>query len=104
MTPLQIRLLENYALLHTKQYSFWVSVRLCLRSWLALLLCVGLGLWMITKLGMIEVGCVLIGMAIGAFLRDIGRYRVAIATWPVIEDITIWERVHSILRAHGVRE
>lgn len=101
MTPLQIRMLKNYVLFHANSPSLGTLVRVSLRSWAFLLLGTLLAILLIVHYQMTAAGCLMLGMLLGAFLRDLSRFRVLFATWPAIEDITNWERVHSILRAHG---
>lgn len=101
MTPLQIRMLKNYMLFHTNSLSLGVLLRAHLRSWALLLLAASLAIAIIVHTELFVAGWFALGMFLGTFLRDIGRFRVVLATWSAVEDITNWERVHSILRAHG---
>ncbi|MEZ5942119.1 MAG: hypothetical protein R3C18_12065 [Planctomycetaceae bacterium] len=38
------------------------------------------------------------GACAGAFLRDIGRIQQSYRVWPVVEEITKWDRVEELMR------
>lgn len=56
--------------------------------------------------GLEAAGYLLIGMILGAFFRDIGRYRAIVRVWPVYREIINWQRVSELLdpsEKHDVR-
>lgn len=95
-TKLQLRSLKVYLSWHTRPPNFAVLARSSLRSWVALALVAGLGC-LIVEWGYPEAGWLVIGMMGGAFLRDIGRYRVLLKVWPAHDEVTDWERVRQVL-------
>ena len=44
--------------------------------------------------------CLLVGLCIGAFLRDIGHFQGAYRMWPVTQQITDWNRVTELIESH----
>lgn len=96
LTKLQLRSLKVYLSWHTQPPTFWVLARSSLRSWLALVVVAGLG-YLVVESGYPEAGWLVIGIMGGAFLRDIGRYRVLLKVWPAHDDVTDWERVISVI-------
>lgn len=41
-----------------------------------------------------------VGMGMGAFLRDIGRYRDTGRVWPLYQEIINWEKVSGLMEAN----
>lgn len=96
LTKLQHQSLKVYLRWHTQPPTIGVLARSSLRSWLALSLVAGLGC-LIVQSGYPEAGWLVIGMMGGAFLRDIGRFRVLLKVWPAHEEVTNWARVKEVL-------
>jgi hypothetical protein len=76
-----------------RQLSFnWVA-------WLPLLVVAVLGCIVLLAPGFENVGWLWIGLVVGAFFRDIGRYRGIVRVWPVYQEIINWQRVSELLES-----
>jgi len=64
--------------------------------WVLLLLPVAAGCWFIWAGS--GFGWLLIGAAIGAFLRDVNRILSLFRTWGAIHEIINWERLRELIR------
>ena len=99
LTKLQLRSLKLYMSWHTQSLTVAGIVRTSLWSWFALAFGAAIGCLLILG-GWAGAGWLLIGMAGGAFLRDIGRFRVLFHVWPVHHEVTNWTRVKEMIETH----
>jgi hypothetical protein len=53
---------------------------------------------------LIWMAAMLIGLALGSFLRDYSYMRRTVSVWPVVSQITDWGRVDQMLPACDARE
>ena len=44
-------------------------------------------------------GWLIVGLALGAILGDVGRLQVLLRTWPVLHEVIRWERVAELLNS-----
>ena len=100
LTKIQLRLLRQYEKFRAGSPTVSGIIRACWLSWLFLLGGAAFGFWVTTAAGMSAVGWFTIGMCAGAFLRDIGRFRVLFRTWPVLREVISWERVRELIQTH----
>ncbi len=92
---------QRRALQFFRQHQFvdlmvWQQIRF---NWLScLLLCIfaaaGLAFLLLTGSG---TGWLWVGLATGALVRDIGRFRALARLWPLYREITDWKRVADLL-------
>ena len=99
LTNTQFKSLKLCMRWHRDSLTLGTLVRSCMVSWLALLFAAGLG-GLLIAFGITSVGWFCVGMCAGAFLRDIGRFRILIHVWPVNSEITNWERAEELIQAH----
>ena len=96
VTRKQRLMLAVYRKYHRGGISLWRIYRLC--GWriavvpvyftLAAVLCFAYGInW---------AGLLLVGFGAGAVLRDLAYFRRSVAVWPLIEEITDWDRVDQL--------
>jgi hypothetical protein len=98
-TKIQLKLLRYYERFRAESLTVPDVIRICWRSWLALVVGAIFGYWVATA-GMPVIGWLVIGMCGGAFLRDIGRFQVLFRTWPVLREVINWERVRELIQTH----
>ena len=97
LTKPQLTLLKFYAKYETKPLTLFSIVRSFWILWLLLLVFVAAGRWYMWA-GWPTVGWLLIGVSIGAFLRDVKRICSLFCTWPVIHEIINWKRVRELIQ------
>jgi hypothetical protein len=68
-------------------------------AWLPLLALCAIGCIFAFTSGLSSLGWWVIGMAVGAFSRDIGRFRLFVRVWPVYKEIINWQRVTELLES-----
>jgi len=74
-------------------------LRSCWRSWSLLVGCAFFSYLLITPTSP-ALGCLAVGLFIGAILRDIGHYRVSLRMWPVNREIFDWKKVSELIELH----
>lgn len=99
LTKIQIKTLQFLELFNSKPVSIGRQMRFNWFTWPPLLVIALLGLAAFFTQSSECAGCLLIGLAAGAFLRDIGRFRVLVRIWPVYQEIINWQRVKELLEA-----
>ena len=99
LTKLQLKSLKLYQSWHTGSPIVAGIVRTSVLPWLLLAMGAAIGVLLILG-GWSEAGWLLIGMCAGAFLRDIGRFRVLFHVWPVHDEVTDWARVKEMIETH----
>jgi hypothetical protein len=88
-----------YLRYHKDGWSLAPFLRVNWWRWLLLLVLAGGVAWIAMPFWPWVAGLV-IGLCAGAFLRDIGRLQVSYRTWPVVEEITNWEKVKELLETY----
>jgi hypothetical protein len=66
-------------------------------AWLSLLILAMIGCVVLLIPGYAAAGCLWLGIVVGAFFRDIGRYRGVVRVWPVYREIINWQRVSELI-------
>ena len=68
-------------------------------GWLILLALLGFGVWMVFSgpSACSGLGYLVVGMGVGAFLRDVGRAIASVRVWPAIEHTLDWQRVSQLV-------
>src|SRR5687767_3610836 len=99
LTRNQIAALRMYLRYHTGGWSLAPCLRANWRRWLLfILLAAGTG-WCAAQTWP-WAGGLAVGICAGALLRDIERLQVSYRTWPVVEEITNWQKVTELLEAY----
>ncbi len=96
-TKAQIKVLKFYAKYHNEPMTPVALVRAHWLAWLVLVLVVVVGASFIF-LGLPAIGWVYIGISLGAFLRDVSRIIATIRVWPMLHEVTNWERLFEIIK------
>ena len=99
LTKTQLSFLKMYQRLHADPPTALGLLWLGRRGFLSLLPAAILGvLFILTQEGIwILLGYFLVGLFLGACLRDIGRTTAVVRLWPAVEQIVHWERVDQIV-------
>ncbi|MFO0808893.1 MAG: hypothetical protein U0746_09745 [Gemmataceae bacterium] len=100
LTKIQLKVLKSYERHHADWLTISGIIRTCLPSWLLLLVGAAVGFWAMAAVGVPEAGWLVVGMCVGAFVRDVGRCRVLFRTWPVLREVIRWERVRELIQTH----
>ncbi len=95
-TKRQLMLLKFYAKYEARPLTLFNIARTFWLLWLLLLFPVAAGCWFIWA-GWSGFGWVLIGAAIGAFLRDVNRILSLFRTWGAIHEIINWARLRELV-------
>ena len=98
LTSLQKAVLQMYWRYHLGGWKRSPVLRSMWWRWLLLLVYAVLGGWLLSGVSTGAAGLV-IGVAAGAFLRDIGRIVQSCRIWPAVHEITDWHRVEQLLNA-----
>ena len=98
-TKRQMMLLRFYAKYESKPLTLFCIARTFWLLWILLLLPVAIGCGFISG-GWPTYGWLLIGVSIGAFLRDVNRILSLSRTWAVIHEIIRWERLRELIQSH----
>ena len=98
-TKRQMMLLRFYSKYETKPLTLFCIARTFWLLWLLLLLPFAAGWWFIWA-GWPGYGWLLIGMSMGAFLRDVNGILSLFRTWAVIHEIIMWERLRELIQSH----
>jgi hypothetical protein len=96
-TKLQLKVLKFYANYETKPLTLLNILYPFRIQWVLLILIAVAGRWYIWA-GWPQASWILIGLSIGAFLRDIARIQILYRTWPVLHEIINWERVKDLMQ------
>ncbi len=99
LTRLQYKALKIFWRYHAAGQTVGQILRTCWRQWL-LLAMMGVLVFFVFFPGSPTIGCLLLGLCIGAFLRDIGYYQVSVRIWPVSQQIIDWKRVAEMIESH----
>ncbi|MGZ5544280.1 MAG: hypothetical protein ACXWIU_06365 [Limisphaerales bacterium] len=99
LTKFQTTVLRLYWCYHVDGWTLGPFLRVNWWRWLLLFLYVVVGGWLFSRVSPGAVGLV-VGIAAGAFLRDIGHLVKSYRTWPVIHEITDWQRVEQLVQSH----
>lgn len=99
-TRLQKAVLQLYWRYHTEGWRLGPYLRANALRWLLLLvIAVGAG-WVAFHVAP-WVAALYVGMCLGAFLRDLGRLLQSRRLWPMVEQITDWQRVEQLVQANA---
>ena len=99
ITRLQKTVLQMYWRYHVGGWALGPVLRTNWWRWLLLVLYAVFGGWFLSQISQLGAGLV-IGLAVGAFSRDIGRLVQSYRTWPVVHEITDWQRVEQLVQSH----
>jgi hypothetical protein len=98
LTKIQLKTLQFFYRFRdeTPTIGRWLSF-----NWFAWLPLLAIGLFgvLLTFVSGVVFGWLVIGIAAGAFCRDIGRARSMKQVWPIYREITNWQRVTELLEA-----
>ena len=105
LTKTQLRFLRIYQQLHRQPPTLGSLLWLGRLGWLSLLPGIAVGVWFIVALpsSFGATGYLVVGMCVGAFLRDLGRSIASVRLWPVIERIVEWQRVDDLAQGRNDR-
>lgn len=92
LTRIQLKLLKFYANYEARPLNLAGIIRPFWVPWLLLLLVAGAGRWDMWA-GWPAVGWVLVGVSVGAFLRDVNRILSLFLTWPVLHQVINWQQL-----------
>ena len=96
LTKVQLKTLQFFQRFRTESPTIgrWLSF-----NWFAWLPLLGIGVFgvLLTFVPGTVFGWLVIGMAAGAFFRDIGRARSMSQVWPIYREITNWQKVTELL-------
>jgi len=104
LTKLQNKTLQQLHSFRSKPPTVGRQLSLNWFAWLALLFVVVLGCLVFLMPGFETVGWLWIGIAVGAFLRDIGRFRATVRVWPIYQEIINWPKVAELLDVQQIPE
>jgi len=96
LTALQKRCLESYLYLRGKPPTFWQVLSFRPRGWIPLLVCAIASVLCFAVDS--YVGMFFVGLTTGAFLRIMAQVRLNVGVWPVVEQVTDWDKVDEALR------
>jgi len=98
LTKVQRKMLLGWH--HTHEYGMSLAffLRKALTSW-ALLALPAAAAYFIIVPNLPGLGWTVVGLCIGAALRDIGYYRIGLDFWPIRDQIVDWQRVTELLDA-----
>ncbi len=99
LTRYQIKTLQFFAAYRETDPTVMRQLRFNWFAWLPLLVIAGLAGVLVCTPGDEYAGCVVFGVVMGAFGRDLGRFRVLSRIWPVYREIIRWPRVTELLEA-----
>lgn len=97
LTKLQLKILKFYAKYQTERLTLFKIAGAFWLSWLWLLGVLALG-WFYVWGGWRAFGWVIIGIAIGAFLRDVNRILTLFRTWPALHEVFNWDRLKDLIQ------
>jgi len=99
LTTHQFKVLRVWLRYHRSGYGVGQWFRSCWPSWLVLGVMGALCLVCLVPISM-TVGWMLLGLCVGAFLRDIGYYQVTRRTWSVTDRVIDWKQVEDLVDSH----
>ncbi len=97
LTPFQRKVLEHYRRHREKRPTLLRLLKQALPNHLVLILVFGLGAAFVQAIGAGHFALLLLGMAIGTFLRDLGTFRRFAQLWPVLVQILDWHQIDQLL-------
>ncbi len=97
LTKLQRKTLEFFHSFRTAPPTIGRQLRFNWFAWLPLLIIAVLGVIVLLTPGLANAGWLWLGLVVGAFLRDIGRFRQLVRVWPIYKEIINWQRVSELL-------
>ena len=100
LTRFQKKTLRFLDLFRTKRPTIVRQLRFNWFAWLPLLIIAVLGGVILLTPGFEKAGWLYIGLAVGAFCRDIGRFIGVVRSWPVYQEIINWQRVSELLESN----
>jgi hypothetical protein len=98
LTRLQKRVLQIYWRYHVGGWALAPFLRANWWHWLFLVLYAVLGGWFLAQVSPWAAGLV-VGLAMGAAARDVGRLIQSHRTWPLLHEITDWPRVEQLIQS-----
>jgi hypothetical protein len=100
LTKLQKKTLQFFNLFRTEPPTIGRQLRFNWFAWLPLLIIAVLGCVVLLTPGFENAGWLWIGLVVGAFFRDIGRFRGLVRVWPVYKEIINWQRISELLESN----
>jgi hypothetical protein len=100
LTKLQLKLLRLFYLFRADIPSVSQLLAFNWAAWLPLLAYALFGFLLTSIPEFGPLGWWAVGMGMGAFLRDIGRYRDTGRAWPLYQEIINWEKVSALMEAN----
>lgn len=98
VTRLQKAVLQMYWRYHVGGWALGPFFRANWWRWLLLVLYAILGGWFLAQWSQWAAGLVL-GLAAGAIFRDTGYLVKSYHAWPVVDEITDWQRVEQLVQS-----
>ena len=99
LTRLQRKTLQFFDTFRSATPTVGRQLRFNWFAWLPLLAVIAVAVVVAFIPGLVNVGLLWIGLAVGALSRDIGRFRGLARVWPVYKEIINWERVSVLLQS-----
>ena len=100
LTKLQKKTLQFFNLFRAEPPTIVGQLRFNWFAWLPLLIIAVLGCVVLLTPGFENAGWLWIGLVVGAFFRDIGRFRGLVRVWPVYKEIINWQRISELLESN----
>ena len=95
MNPkLKLNVCEQYIHLRENEYSILHSIKISMKMYLLLIVCMII-IWSITGLNDTIKVC-MTSFLIGAVIRDVGWFRQIKALWPLTKELIDWEKVEEL--------
>lgn len=99
LTRIQYKILRVWLRYHVGGYGIGQLCRSCWKSWFGLGLVGALSYWITVSITP-AISWGMVGLCLGAFLRDIGYYQVSRRTWPVTERLIDWKLTQELVDAY----
>lgn len=96
-TPLHRKVLKNYREVHGKPLRFGSLLRYSWPRLVGILLIFGGGALVLKSINQQEMLWFYLGLGTAALLSEVGKSRVFLKVWPMMEAIVDWDKVDAIL-------
>jgi hypothetical protein len=100
LTKVQRKTLQFFQLFHSEKPTIGRQLIFNWFAWLPLLASVAVASIFAFTPAFANMGWWMIGVAVGAFGRDIGRFRQFVRVWPVYKEVVNWQRVSELLESN----
>ncbi len=97
VTKLQRKALEEYRQFRRREPSLIGLMRSALKLHVLMVLVGAAVAVLVTAIGQKETGLIVIGMVLGAVIRDYGIFRRFTKLWPALSETMNWRRIDELL-------